>query len=46
MVVMEKEEYKKKSEDLLKQAIYRELTSDPTNRYKNKLNQLLKNIKS
>ena len=46
MVVMEKEEYKKKSKDLLKQATYRELTSDPTNKYKNKLIQLLKNIKS
>ena len=46
MVVMEKEEYKKKSEDLLKQPTYRELTSDPTSRYKNKLIQLLKNIKS
>ena len=46
MVVREKEDYKKKSEDLLQQATYRELTSDPTNRYKNKLIQLLKNIKS
>ena len=46
MMVMEKEEYKKKSEDLLKQATYRELTSDPTNKNKNKLIQLLKNIKS
>ena len=40
------QKYRKKSEDLLKQATYRELTSDPTNRYKNKLIQLLKNIKS
>ena len=43
---MEKEEYMKKSEDLLKQATYREITADPTNKYKNKLIQLLKNIKS
>ena len=34
MVVMDKEEYIKKSEDLLKQHTYRELTTGPTNKYK------------
>ena len=46
MVVMDKEEYIKKSEDLLKQTTYRELVADPTNKYKNKLINLLKTIKS
>ena len=46
MVVMDKEDYIKKSEDLLKQNTYRELAADPTNKYKNKLINLLKTIKS
>ena len=46
MVVMDKEEYIKKSEDLLKQPMYRELTTDPTNKYKNRLINLLKTIKA
>ena len=46
MVVMDKEDYIKKSEDLLKQNTYRELVKDPTNKYKNKLINLLKTIKS
>ena len=46
MVVMDKEDYIKKSEDLLKQNIYRELATDPTNKYKNKLINLLKTIKA
>ena len=45
MVVMDKEEYINKSEDLLKQHTYRELTTDPTNKYKNRLINLLKTIK-
>ena len=45
MVVMDKEEYIKKSEDLLKQHTYRDLTIDPTNKYKNKLINLLRTIK-
>ena len=32
MVVMDKEDYIKKSEDLLKQTTYRELGADPTNK--------------
>ena len=46
MVVLDKEDYIKKSEDLLKQNTYRELVADPTNNYKNKLINLLKTIKS
>ena len=46
MVVMDKEEYIKKSEDLLKQPTYRELSTDPTNKYKNRLINLLKTIKA
>ena len=46
MVVMEKNEYSKKSEDLLNQSTYKALTTDPTNKYKNKLINLLKTIKA
>ena len=46
MVVLEKDDYIRKSEDLLKQDTYRELAADPTNKYKNKLISLLKTIKS
>ena len=46
MVVMDKEEDIKKLEDLLKQHTYRELATDPTNKYKNKLINLLKAIKA
>ena len=46
MVVLEKEDYIRKSEDLLKQNTYRELAADPTNKYKNKLISLLKTIKT
>ena len=46
MVVLEKEDYIRKSEDLLKKNTYRELTADPTNKYKNKLISLFKTIKS
>ena len=46
MVVCEKDDYTRKSEDLLKQNTYRELAADPTNKYKNKLISLLKTINS
>ena len=46
MVVMEKKDYIKKSEDLLNQSTYIALTTDPTNKYKNKLINLLKTIKA
>ena len=37
LVVMNKEDYIKKAEDLLNQPTYRSIPSDPTTRYKNKL---------
>ena len=46
MVVMEKNEYIRKSEDLLNQTTYTALTTDPTNKCKNKLINLLKTIKA
>ena len=46
MVVLDKEDYIKKSEDVLKQNTYRELVADCANKYKNKLINLLKTIKS
>ena len=46
MVVMNKEEYIKKSEELLKKPSYKELTTDPTTKYKNRLINLLKSIKA
>ena len=46
MVVMDKEDYIKKSEELLHQPAYKELPSDPTTIHKNRLISLLKNIKS
>ena len=46
MVVMDKEEYIQKSEELLHQPIYKELPSDPTTKHKNRLISILKNIKS
>ena len=42
MVVMDKEEYIKKSEELLHQSAYKELMTDPTTKYKNRLISLLK----
>ena len=46
MVVMDKEEYIKKSEDLLHQPTYKELPSDPTTKHKNRLISILKTMKS
>ena len=46
LVVMNKEEYIKKAEDLLNQPTYKSIPSDPTTRYKNKLITLLKTIKA
>ena len=45
MVVMDKEDYIKKSEELLHQTAYKELT-DPTTKYKNRFIGLLKTIKA
>ena len=46
MVGMEKKEYIKKSEDLLNQSTYTALTTDPANKCKKKLINLLKTIKA
>ena len=46
MVVIDREDYIKKSEELLHQPTYKELTSDPTTKHKNKLISLLKTMKS
>ena len=46
MMVMDKEDYIKKSEELLHQPTYKELLSNPTTKHKNRLTSLLKTIKS
>ena len=46
MVVMDKEDYNNKSEELLQSTTYKVLTTDPTTKYKNKLISLLKSIKA
>ena len=46
MVVVDREEYTAKSEELLQQPNYKILKTDPTNKYKNKLIALLKSIKA
>ena len=46
MVVMDREEYIQKSEELLNQPNYKILQTDPTTKFKNKLISLLKSIKS
>ena len=46
MVVMDKEDYNTKSEELLQPPTYQILNTDPTNRQKNKLISLLKSIKA
>ena len=46
LVVMNKEEYVKKAEELLKETTYRTIPNDPTNKYKNKLINLLRTIKA
>ena len=46
MVVMDRDECKKKAEELLHQPAYRPIPNDPTNKYKTKLISLLKSIKT
>ena len=46
IVVLDKEEYIKKADELLSQPSYKNISTDPTNRYKNKLITLLKKIKT
>ena len=45
-MVMDKEEYIRKAEELLRQPTYKPIPTDPTNKYKNKLISLLKTIKT
>ena len=45
-VAMSKEDYVKKAEELLNTDTYRTISNDPTNKYKNKLINLLKTIKA
>ena len=45
LVVMDKEEYIKKAEELLNQETYKIIPSDPTNRQRSRLIQILKKIK-
>ena len=44
-MVMDKEEYSRKVEELLKEKTYKIIPTDTTNRHKNKLVQILKKIK-
>ena len=46
MVVMDRDDYNKKAEELLHQPAYRPIPNDPTNKYKTKLISLLKSIKT
>ena len=46
LVVMDKEDYINKSQDLLKEDTYRVITEDPTNKQKNRLILILKKIKN
>ena len=46
MVVMDREDYMRKVEDLLSQPTCMSIPTDPTTKYKNKLISLLKTIKT
>ena len=46
MLVMDRDDYNSKAEDLLHQQTYRLIPSDPTNKLKNRLITLLKKIKT
>ena len=46
LVVMNRGDYEKKAEELLSQTTYNNINNDPTTRYKNKLINLLKTIKT
>ena len=46
MEEMDREDYIKKSEELLSQSTYKPIPTDPTTKYKNKLISLLKTIKA
>ena len=46
LVVIDKDEYIKKAEDLLKEKTYKKIAEDPTVKQKNKLINILRNIKT
>ena len=46
MVVMDKEDYIRKTEELLDQPAYKSIPTDPTTKYKNMLISLLKTIRT
>ena len=46
MVVMDRDDYNSKADELLHQQTYRPIPSDPTNKLKNRLITLLKKIKT
>ena len=46
MVVMDREYYIRKAEELLSQPTYKPIPTGPTTKYKNKLISLLKTIKT
>ena len=46
IVVLDREEYIRKADELLSQSSYKKISTDPTNRYKSKLLTLLKKIKT
>ena len=46
MVVMDRDYYNRKAEDILHQSAYKPIPNDPTNKYKTKLISLLKSIKT
>ena len=46
MVVMDRDDYNKKAEELLQQSAYRPIPHDPTNKLKSRLISLLKHIKT
>ena len=46
MVVMDRDDYNRKTEDILHQPPYRPILNDPRNKYKTKLISLLKSIKT
>ena len=46
LVVIDKQDYVKKAEDLLQESSYKKITDDPTVKQKNKLISILKNIKA
>ena len=46
IVMLDREEYIKKADELLSQSSYKKISTDPTNRYKSRLITLLKKIKT